>query len=66
MLAMGIVARGKRAYGPTWDPTKLDNLTLGLARYCRRRLHRLPGGHRRHRAHPGDERPATTRRTTSP
>ncbi len=42
MLAMGIVAGGKRAYGPTWDPTKLDNLTLGLARYCRRRLHRLP------------------------
>ncbi|MDF9714564.1 amidase [Nocardioides sp. ChNu-153] len=25
-----------------WDPTRLDNLTLGLARYSARRVHRLP------------------------
>ncbi len=42
MLALGIVAGGRRAYGPTWDPTRLDNLTVGLARHARRRLHRLP------------------------
>lgn len=42
MLALGVVAGGRRAYGPTWDPSRLDNLTLGLARHCRRRLHRLP------------------------
>ncbi len=42
MLAMGVVAGGKRAFGPTWDAGRLDNLTLGLARHCRRRLHRLP------------------------
>ncbi len=42
MLAMVVVATGRRANGPTWDPAKLDNLTLGLARHCRRNLHRLP------------------------
>jgi amidase len=42
MLAMFIVRTGRRTYGPTWDPAKLDNLTLGLAAHCRRNLHRLP------------------------
>ena len=42
MLAMGIVRTGRRSFGPTWDPTRLDNLTLGLARHCRRNLHKLP------------------------
>jgi amidase len=42
MLAMMIVGTGRRTYGPTWDPERLDNLTLGLARHCRRNLHKLP------------------------
>jgi amidase len=42
MLAMVIVSRGRRQYGRTWDRDRLDNLTLGLARHCRRNLHRLP------------------------
>ncbi|PVG81263.1 amidase [Nocardioides gansuensis] len=42
MLAMVLVRTGRRSYGPTWDPSRLDNLTLGLARHCRRNLHRLP------------------------
>jgi amidase len=43
MLAMVIVRTGRRRLGPTFEPTRLDNLTLGLARHCARRLHRLPG-----------------------
>ncbi len=43
MLAMVIVRTGRRATGPTWDASRLDQLTLGLARHCRRRLARLPG-----------------------
>jgi amidase len=43
MLAMLIVRTGRRTIGPTWDRTRLDNLTLGLDRHCRARLHRLPG-----------------------
>lgn len=42
MLAMMIVRTG-RQLGPGWDPNRLDNLTRGLDRHCRRRLHRLPG-----------------------
>jgi len=42
MLAMFLVRTGRRTFGPTWDPAQLDNLTLGLARHCRRNLHRLP------------------------
>jgi amidase len=43
MLAMVTVRRGRRAFGPSWDPERLDDLTLGLARHARRHLHRLPG-----------------------
>lgn len=43
MLAMTIVRTGRRVAGPTWDRSRLDNLTLGLDRHCRRRIHRLPG-----------------------
>jgi len=43
MLAMMIVRTGRRQIGPTFDRTRLDNLTLGLDRHCRQRLHRLPG-----------------------
>ena len=33
---------GRRHHGRDWDPQKLDNLTLGLARHARRNLHRMP------------------------
>jgi amidase len=42
MLAM-VIFRSGRALGPGWDPSRLDNLTRGLDRHCRRRMHRLPG-----------------------
>src|SRR6478736_8778101 len=42
MLAMVIVRTG-RQLGPDWDTGRLDNLTRGLERHCRRRMHRLPG-----------------------
>ena len=47
MLAMVIVRTGRRAAGPTWDRSRLDNLTLGLDRHCRRNLQRVPGAIRR-------------------
>jgi amidase len=47
MLAATIVRTGRRGFGPTWDRTRLDHLTLGLERHCRRGLHRLPGAIRR-------------------
>jgi amidase len=52
MLAMVIVRTGRRSAGPSWDRTRLDNLTLGLDRHCRRHLHRLPGAIRRLRRLP--------------
>ncbi len=42
MLAMFLVRTGRRTNGRSWDPTRLDNLTLGLGRHCRRNLHRVP------------------------
>ena len=42
MLATAMVATGRRAHGRSWDPSRLDNLTRGLDRHCRRNLHRLP------------------------
>ena len=42
MLALAITRRGLKDHGPTWDPAKLDNLTLGLARHAARNLHRQP------------------------
>lgn len=41
-LAMGTVRGGRVLYGNTFDRGRLDNLTLGLDRYARRNLHRLP------------------------
>jgi amidase len=46
-LALLLVRSGRRVHGPSWDPGRLDNLTGGLARHARRRLHRLPGAFRR-------------------
>ena len=40
MLALVITRRGRKDFGPTWDPAKLDNLTLGLARHASRNLHK--------------------------
>ncbi|MBD8870758.1 amidase [Nocardioides donggukensis] len=42
MLAMVVLRSGRLAHGRSWDPARLDNLTLGLARHCTRNLHRLP------------------------
>ena len=42
MLAMAMVRTGRRAFGNTFDRTRLDNLTLGLDRHTGRNLHRLP------------------------
>ncbi|WP_205473282.1 amidase [Nocardioides sp. SYSU D00038] len=42
LLAFFIVRTGRRTYGPSWDPGRLDNLTLGLARHAGRNLHRMP------------------------
>lgn len=42
MLAMVVSRAGRLKFGPSFDRGQLDNLTLGLARHCRRNLHRLP------------------------
>jgi amidase len=42
MLAMAMVRTGRRAFGDTFDRTRLDSLTLGLNRHTSRNLHRLP------------------------
>lgn len=42
MLAMYLVQTGPKVHGHSWDPSRLDNLTLGLARHSRRNLARLP------------------------
>jgi amidase len=42
LLAWMIVRSGRLTHGPTWDPTRLDNLTVGLARNAQRNLHRMP------------------------
>ena len=41
--ALALTASGRRTHGKSWDPSRHDNLTLGLARHSRRNLHRLPG-----------------------
>ncbi|AKK27096.1 amidase [Mycobacterium sp. EPa45] len=42
LLAMTLVRTGQRTFGPSFDKTKLDNLTLGLDRHASRNLHKLP------------------------
>ena len=42
LLALAMVRSGRRAFGNTFDRTRLDSLTLGLARHATRNLHRLP------------------------
>lgn len=41
-MAYALVRGGRRFYGASWDPSRLDNLTLGLAAQARRALHRIP------------------------
>ena len=41
-LALAIVRTGRRAFGASFDRTRLDALTLGLDRHTGRNLHRLP------------------------
>ncbi len=41
-LAYATVRGGKRSFGPTFDPTRLDNLTLGLDRFAGHNLYRVP------------------------
>ena len=41
-LAFAVVRGGRRMYGPRFDRTRLDNLTLGLDRLAARNLHRIP------------------------
>jgi amidase len=42
LLALSMARGGRRAFGDTFDRTRLDGLTLGLARHAGRNLHRLP------------------------
>ncbi len=41
-LASAIVRSGRLEHGRSWDATRLDRMTLGLDRHCRRNLHRVP------------------------
>jgi amidase len=42
-LAAAIVRSGRLEHGRSWDASRLDRMTLGLDRHCRRHLHRVPG-----------------------
>jgi amidase len=46
-LLANLVVRSGGLHGATWDATKLDNLTLGLAHFSTRALPRVPGAVRR-------------------
>lgn len=42
LLSMALVRGGRRRFGPTFDRSRLDNLSLGLDRHAARNLHRMP------------------------
>ncbi|KAB2808395.1 amidase [Pimelobacter simplex] len=42
LLSQVMLTTGRPFHGRTWDRTKHDNLTLGLARHARRNLHKVP------------------------
>ena len=63
-LAFAIVRGGRRVFGPSFDRTKLDNLTLGLDRNAARNLYKLPGGDRAVVGVAADHRAAVERPTT--
>jgi amidase len=41
-LAFAVVRGGRRMFGPSFERSKLDSLTLGLDRMAARNLHRVP------------------------
>ncbi|MCB0930589.1 MAG: amidase [Mycobacterium sp.] len=41
-MAMALVRGGRLTFGNSFDPSRLDNLTLGLERHARRNMHKLP------------------------
>jgi amidase len=41
-LSYALVHGGRRMFGPSFDPSKFDNLTMGFERHAARNLHRLP------------------------
>ena len=41
-LAMAVVRGGRRMFGPSFDRTRLDNITLGLDRKAARNLYKVP------------------------
>lgn len=43
MLSLFLLRTGRIGFGPTWDKTKIDNLSAGLARHCAENLGRFPG-----------------------
>jgi amidase len=53
LLASAVVASGRMEHGRSWDVTRLDGLTRGLDRHCRRHLARVPGAIRRLRRSAG-------------
>lgn len=42
LLSMAVVRSGRKRFGPSFDRTRLDNLSLGLDRHASRNLHRMP------------------------
>ncbi|MGO4442883.1 amidase [Mycobacterium sp. 2YAF39] len=46
-LALAVVRGGRRMFGPSFDRTRLDNMTLGLDRRAARNLHKVPFAIRR-------------------
>lgn len=47
MLAFYLLRSGRLTFGRSWDRTKVDNLSLGLARHCGANLRHYPGAVRR-------------------
>ena len=47
MTAMFLIRTGRRVHGRTFDKSRHDNLTLGLAAHAQRNIHRIPGAIRR-------------------
>ncbi len=42
-LALFLIQNGRRLHGRSWDKSRHDAFTFGLARHATRRMHRLPG-----------------------
>ncbi len=47
MLALYLLRTGRLTFGRSWDRTKVDNLSSGLARHCATHLRHYPGAVRR-------------------